>query len=90
MKQSRTSINKIGPSRLRILSALAETEALTFSDVVDMGFTYGNVSRLASGLERAGHITITRTFEGTRRCTTYTITSAGRAVLRAMVRQEAA
>ena len=91
-KQSalRKTSNEIGqfdrlihePMRLRIVSALAATPALTFSDLKKLLHTTdGNVSVHARRLEEAEYIACTKTFEGRMPKTEYRLTEAGRKAL---------
>lgn len=69
--------------RLRIVSALAVNETLSFKDLKKLlGTTDGNLSVHARRLEDAGYVDCHKSFEGRVPRTEYSITSAGRAALR--------
>ncbi len=68
--------------RLGILSSLAVTDSLTFTDLKRMlSATDGNVSVHARKLEDAGYIECTKTFAGRVPRTDYRLTEAGRHAL---------
>lgn len=62
--------------------ALAESEALTFSELLAItGTSSGGLSLHAQRLQRFGYITIEKTFAGRMPLTTYRLTPAGRQAL---------
>ena len=68
--------------RLGIVSALAASEAMTFSDLKKLlDTTDGNLSIHARKLEDAGYVECTKTFEGRVPKTVYRISLAGRKAL---------
>lgn len=87
MKQIRTSINKLGPTRTRILQLLAQLGPCSFATVRDeLDLSEGNVWQHARTMQRDGLITADRRLAGKSTLTTYTITPAGRAMLGAAER----
>ncbi len=71
-----------GRVRLGILSALAVSEPLTFSDLKALfDVTDGNLSAHARKLEDAGYVSCKKTFEGRRPKSEYRLTAAGRKAL---------
>lgn len=72
--------------RLGILSALAVQESLSFTGLRDLlETTDGNLSVQARKLEEAGYVTCDKRFEGRKPRSTYRLTEAGRAALRAYI-----
>jgi DNA-binding MarR family transcriptional regulator len=68
--------------RLGIVSALAVTDAMSFSDLRDaLGATDGNLSVHARKLEEAGYVECTKSFHGRVPRTEYRLTAAGRRAL---------
>jgi DNA-binding MarR family transcriptional regulator len=68
--------------RLGIMSALAVTEQLSFSELKAMfAVSDGNLSAHARKLEEAGYISCTKSFEARRPKSAYTLTPDGRAAL---------
>ena len=68
--------------RLGILSSLAVTDALSFTDLRTLlAATDGNVSVHARKLEDAGYIACTKSFAGRVPRTEYQLTDAGRGAL---------
>jgi DNA-binding transcriptional ArsR family regulator len=68
--------------RLGIVSALAGTEALSFTELkAALGATDGNLSVHARKLEDAGYVACAKGFEGRTPRTEYTLTAAGRRAL---------
>ena len=68
--------------RLGIVSALAASESLTFSELKDLlKTTDGNVSVHARKLEEAEYIACTKSFEGRMPKTEYRLTDKGRRAL---------
>ncbi len=68
--------------RLGIISALAATPALTFTELKKLlKATDGNLSVHARKLEEAGYISCTKSFEGRMPRTEFKLTPAGRAAL---------
>ncbi|OFW45636.1 MAG: transcriptional regulator [Acidobacteria bacterium RIFCSPLOWO2_12_FULL_67_14b] len=65
--------------RLGIVSALATTDALSFSDLkAALSATDGNLSVHARKLEDAGYLTCTKSFADRTPRTDYKLTAAGR------------
>jgi DNA-binding MarR family transcriptional regulator len=65
--------------RLGILSALAATQAMAFTDLREaLGASDGNLSVHARKLEDAGYIACSKGFEGRTPRTEYRLTPAGR------------
>lgn len=72
--------------RLGILSALAVQESLSFTELRDLlETTDGNLSVQARRLEEAGYVTCDKRFEDRKPRSTYRLSSAGRAALRAYI-----
>lgn len=68
--------------RLGIVSALAVTDSLSFSDLRDaLGATDGNLSVHARKLEEAGYVECTKSFHGRVPRTEYRLTVSGRRAL---------
>ena len=68
--------------RLGIVSALASSAALTFTDLKRLlKTTDGNLSVHARKLEEAGYLLCTKTFEGRTPRTEFRLTAAGRIAL---------
>jgi DNA-binding transcriptional ArsR family regulator len=68
--------------RLGIMSALASTEELTFSELKAMfEVSDGNLSAHARKLEEAGYISCTKSFVARRPKSAYRLTSTGRNAL---------
>lgn len=68
--------------RLGIVSALAVTDSLSFSDLRDaLGATDGNLSVHARKLEEAGYVECTKSFHGRVPRTEYRLTASGRRAL---------
>jgi len=71
-----------GRVRLGILSALAVSEPLTFSDLKALfEVTDGNLSAHARKLEDAGYVSCRKSFAGRRPKSEYRLTAAGRKAL---------
>lgn len=69
-------------TRLAILSALAATDALAFTDLKDVtGTTDGNLSVHARKLEDAGYVHCEKSFAGRTPRTEYRLSTAGRRAL---------
>lgn len=67
--------------RLAIMSALAATEKLSFADLRDLlQMTDGNVTSHLRTLHESGYVAFTKSMEGARPLTTYSITDKGRRV----------
>ena len=67
-----------------ILTVLAEAEEVEFRFLESVtGLTKGNISSHMAKLEAAGYVTVTKRFKGRVPSTSYSITDAGRAALRA-------
>ena len=68
--------------RLGIVSALAVTGSMTFSDLKGaLGASDGNLSVHARRLEEAGYVSCRKYFEGRQPRTEYQLTQAGRSAL---------
>ena len=68
--------------RLGMMSALAVSEKLTFSELKALfGVSDGNLSAHARKLEEAGYLECNKSFEGRRPKSEYRITAAGRKAL---------
>ena len=68
--------------RLGMMSALAVSEKLTFSQLKALfGVSDGNLSAHARKLEEAGYVTCTKTFEARRPKSAYRLTVSGRGAL---------
>jgi len=68
--------------RLGIMSALAVTEELSFSELKAMfAVSDGNLSAHARKLEEAGYLSCTKSFEARRPKSAYRLTASGRAAL---------
>jgi DNA-binding MarR family transcriptional regulator len=68
--------------RLGIMSALAVTDELTFSELKAMfEVSDGNLSAHARKLEEAGYVSCTKSFADRRPKSAYRLTSAGRSAL---------
>lgn len=68
--------------RLGMMSALAVSEKLTFSELKALfGVSDGNLSAHARKLEEAGYVTCTKTFEARRPKSAYRLTASGRGAL---------
>jgi DNA-binding MarR family transcriptional regulator len=68
--------------RLGIMSALAVSERLAFSDLkAQFDVSDGNLSAHARKLEEAGYVSCTKSFEHRRPKTLYRLTAAGRNAL---------
>ncbi|MBU0953216.1 MAG: transcriptional regulator [Nanoarchaeota archaeon] len=67
------------PGRLQILAHLAVVESADFLFLMrQIGMTFGNLSSHMSTLERAGYITVKKTFIGKRPHTMLQLTKKGR------------
>jgi DNA-binding MarR family transcriptional regulator len=72
--------------RLGILSALTVQESLSFTELRDLlETTDGNLSVQARKLEEAGYVTCDKRFEDRKPRSTYRLSAAGRAALRAYI-----
>jgi DNA-binding MarR family transcriptional regulator len=68
--------------RLGIMSALAVTEELSFSELKAMfAVSDGNLSAHARKLEEAGYVSCTKSFEARRPKSAYRLTASGRTAL---------
>ena len=75
-------------ARLGIVSALAVTPEMTFTELKDaLSLTDGNLSVHARVLEAAGYLKIDKTFVGRKPRTTMSLTRKGRAAFRQYVEQ---
>ncbi len=67
--------------RLAIMSLLAASDELGFSDMRDtLEMTDGNLTSHLRTLHEAGYVAFTKSLEGARPLTTYTLTTKGRKV----------
>jgi len=65
--------------RLAIMSLLAATPQLSFTEMRDMlNMTDGNVTAHIRTLQEAGYIAVTKSFQERRPLTTYSLTPLGR------------
>lgn len=65
--------------RLAIMSSLAATPALSFTELRDtLGMTDGNVTTHIRTLQEAGYLSVTKTYLNNRPLTTCALTPAGR------------
>ena len=65
--------------RLAIMSSLAASPQLSFTDIRDMmKMTDGNVTAHLRTLHEAGYISVTKNMEASRAVTTYALTATGR------------
>ena len=68
--------------RLGIVSALAASDELSFTDLKDaLGATDGNLSVHARKLEEAGYVSCNKTFSGRTPRTDFRLTASGRRAL---------
>jgi DNA-binding MarR family transcriptional regulator len=68
--------------RLGLMSALAVSDKLTFSELkAQFDVSDGNLSAHARKLEEAGYVSCTKSFEDRRPKTSYRLTAAGRSAL---------
>jgi len=64
--------------RLAIMSLLAASPQLSFTELRDMlNLTDGNLTAHVRTLQEAGYVAITKTFEGPRPLTTFSLTPKG-------------
>jgi DNA-binding transcriptional ArsR family regulator len=80
-----TDLDKVIHERMRlgIISALAASDKLSFSDLKKLlDTTDGNISVHARKLEEAGYLTCTKSFAGRMPLTEYSITKDGRKALK--------
>ncbi len=65
--------------RLAIMSLLAATPQLSFTEMRNtLNMTDGNLMAHSRTLQEAGYIAVTKTFQGGRPLTTYSLTKEGR------------
>ena len=79
-----TSLDRLLHDRMRlgIVSALAATGAMSFTDLKDtLNATDGNLSVHARKLEEAGYVSCEKTFAGRTPRTDYKLTTSGRRAL---------
>lgn len=70
------------PARLRILTILSGVDEADFNFLLNtVGLTKGNLSSHMDKLEKAGYVTIVKTFNGRIPHTDFTITAEGRSAL---------
>lgn len=64
--------------RLAIMSLLAATPQLSFTELRDtLGLTDGNLTAHVRTLQEAGYVAVTKSYEGPRPLTTFTLTPTG-------------
>jgi DNA-binding transcriptional ArsR family regulator len=74
-------------TRLAIMASLAGVDKLDFNELkAELGLTDGNLSTHLSSLERAGYVTIEKTFKGKKPHTSLVINGKGRAALANYIR----
>ena len=65
--------------RLAIMSLLAATSELAFTDMRDtLGMTDGNLTAHIQKLQEAGYVSITKSYQANRPLTTYALTTSGK------------
>ncbi len=65
--------------RLAIMSLLAASPQLSFTEMRDtLNMTDGNITAHIRTLQEAGYVSVTKTFQGGRPLTTYSLTNEGR------------
>ena len=65
--------------RLAIMSALAATPQLSFTELRDtLNMTDGNLTAHMRTLQEAGYVSVTKEFHGGRPLTTFSLTSPGK------------
>ena len=65
--------------RLAIMSALAATPQLSFTEMRDtLNMTDGNLTAHMRTLQEAGYVSVTKEFHGGRPLTTFSLTSPGK------------
>lgn len=65
--------------RLAIMSMLAATPALSFTEMRDaLGMTDGNLTTHIRTLQEAGYVSVTKSFQNNRPHTTCALTAAGK------------
>ena len=64
--------------RLAIMSLLAATPQLSFTELRDtLNLTDGNLTAHVRTLQESGYVAVTKSFEGTRPLTTFSLTPKG-------------
>jgi DNA-binding MarR family transcriptional regulator len=64
--------------RLAIMSLLAASPQLSFTELRDtLNLTDGNLTAHIRTLQEAGYVAVTKTFQGSRSLTTFSLTSPG-------------
>jgi DNA-binding MarR family transcriptional regulator len=64
--------------RLGIMSLLAASPQLSFTELRDtLNLTDGNLTAHVRTLQEAGYVAVTKSFEGTRPLTTFSLTAKG-------------
>ena len=72
--------------RLAIMSALAATPQLSFTELRDtLKMTDGNVTAHLRTLHEAGYVAVTKAFQENRPLTTYSLTLEGRKAFKAYI-----
>jgi DNA-binding MarR family transcriptional regulator len=72
--------------RLGIMSMLAAAPRLSFTELRDtLNMTDGNITAHVRTLQEAGYVAVTKTFQGGRPLTTFTLTEAGRTAFRTYI-----
>jgi DNA-binding MarR family transcriptional regulator len=65
--------------RLAIMSSLAATPALAFTELRDaLGMTDGNLTTHVRTLQQAGYVAVAKSYQNNRPLTTCSLTTAGR------------
>jgi DNA-binding MarR family transcriptional regulator len=65
--------------RLAIMSLLAAAPQLSFTEIRDtLNMTDGNITAHVRTLQEAGYVSVTKSFQGGRPLTTYSLTTEGR------------
>ena len=72
--------------RLAIMSLLAATSELSFTDMRDtLGMTDGNLTAHIQKLQEAGYVSVTKSYQAKRPLTTYALTAPGKRAFTAYI-----
>ena len=72
--------------RLAIMSLLAATPQLSFTEIRDtLSMTDGNITAHARTLQEAGYVAVSKSFQGGRPLTCYSLTPPGRKAFAAYI-----
>ena len=72
--------------RMAIMSLLAVTSEISFTDMRnDLGMTDGNLTTHIKHLQKAGYVSVTKSFRGKRPLTTLSLTIDGRTAFTAYI-----